>query len=62
MISDAFNNNNIWQKCAKIRCSVQEVYSKARAQILAEMLVKQKNIFCAFYFILVTVANCAIGW
>jgi hypothetical protein len=62
MISDAFNGNNIWQKCAKIRCSVQELYPKPRAKILAEMLVKQKNIFCAFYFILVTVAHRVIGW
>jgi len=59
MISDAFNSNNIWQKCAKIRYSVQEVYPKARAKILAEMLVKQKNMFWAFYVILVTVAHSA---
>jgi hypothetical protein len=55
IIFNAFNANNIWQKCAKIWCSEQMLKPKTCSKISAEMLVKEKSIFCIIYFKLVSI-------
>jgi hypothetical protein len=58
---EAFNGNSIWQNCAKIWHSVQQVLTKLLLKISAEMLVKQSNIFCVIYFMLAPLCIAQIG-
>ncbi len=62
IILDALHGNTIWQKCAKIWCSMQKLQPKICSKILAEMLVKLSSIFCAVYFMLVPLHIVHISW
>jgi hypothetical protein len=62
IIFNAFNGNTIWQKCAKMCCSVQKLQLKICSKISAEMLVKQNSTFYNIYFVLAPLRIAQIHW